>query len=342
MKLSWKWIRRSSLFRSSEGENFPWILHYRVAGIPVRCDVDVIIGSHGQMDYANEIIRNYRNLEKKLKIQFIVVETHPEKFHFQKIIQAEDVIGIWIPKEYTAMIKGAKNKWGASNALALAFELGAYNGKSDSIFFSHSDMMGCRENFISWIHSKLNKSTTMASFSQRHLYPFTAGMIVTRERWENFTYDSLPKDYNRYHFNRELCCKKFISRSQSVDIGEDYVNEILESKERIYISDSYGIKGRPQGHAFYDEYEIKREEHEKFPKNICYAIAEIDWKQFDKTYPELATQEYSMWRKSFSERGELLFIHAGRGVLTKESGERMDFLGYLKEFNQKISTKYIS
>lgn len=292
------------------------------------------------MDYVNEIIKNYQFLEKKLKLHFIVIESTEDEGHFNKLNVSENVTGIWIPKECNAVKYSDKNRWWASNGSSLVFELGCALGKSEHIFFSHSDMMGCYSNFISWLKDRLSSEVLFASFSQRHLYPFPGGMIFSRNTWLDSKTDALAQNENSYPFHSDfLKCPKFSERSKMLDVGENYANEALEKGKRIYIAPSFGMTGKSFAHPLYDDYDIHPSLVNREFTQIEYDVAQVDWGEFEKNYPDLSSVEYSMWRKSFSDKGELLFIHAGRGVITKGSTKRVDFLSYLKEFNQKLESQ---
>ena len=120
-----------------------------------------------------------------------------------------------------------------------------------------------------------------------------------------------------------------------MDAGEKPILEALSRGQTAYVCASRGLTGNCYGHPL-QEYGIDNEEFKKLAVPIKYAPDTISEDSFRQRYPELALAEISMWRKSFDDDGNVIFIHRGRGTTRRGKKDRRgDFIGFVKDFYER-------
>jgi hypothetical protein len=329
-------IERHHLFTTPEGNTFPanFILSADIKNI--ESDMDVIIGAHNQSEAVNTTIENYLALEEHSSLHIIVIESSSSVQAFRRIKERRNISKAWILNPVLATSRRFGGRLWASNGAALAAQLGCYFGKAPLIFFSHSDMIGYKKNFLSFLGSKLDDKTPIASFTQRHIIPFTGGMLAIRKCIDQPGIDWLPKEKNSYSLEWK---NQFYPRIQAlswIDAGEQIIYASLVKGSRAYVCASRGATGDFFGHPL-DYYQISEDEVSKAVETLDYAPIKINKEEFTKKYPELANDEL-VWRKCFDDTGEVIFIHRGRGTSKgRRKDKRGDFLSFAKEFNRKIN-----
>lgn len=303
----------------------------------VNSDIDIIIGAHRQVQAVNATIDNYSLLERDSKLHFLVVESSRDLRNFLKIRNQANVSKIFILNELRCASKRYEPRFYGSNGAAVAAHVGLHYSEAPCAFFSHSDMMGYKENFLSFLRSKLSEKTPIASFTQRHILPFSGGMLFKKNILNLSTVNWFPSEINPYKFPGIEELKTEIEVLNWLDAGEQFILEALQEGYSAYVCASRGLTGDFYGHPLRD-YSITHRDISNLGVPIEYATDTLSREDFLSRYPHLAPKEVSMWRKSFDDDGNLVFIHRGRGT-TKGSrvDGRGDFVDFVCNFNRNFS-----
>jgi hypothetical protein len=303
----------------------------------LEADVDVVIGAHGQAEEVNLTIENYLALEKHTRLRIWVIESSGKLSNFFKIHNLPEVNRIFILDHLRCTDRKFEGKFFASNGAAVAAAIGNYFGNARYTFFSHTDMMGYKLNPLTFLLSKLDSDTPIASFMQRNILPFTGGMIFAKEYFHNLPVDWLPRSNNPYSMPWLKQLQNQIEPLSWIDTGEELVFETLARGQKVFVCASYGATGDFFGHPL-DRYGIKNEDLAKFNLGIKYAFEEISREAFETKYPQFARSDNAMWRKCFNDQGEVIFIHRGRGTSKgKKNDGRGEFFNFLREFNRSFA-----
>jgi len=329
-------IPREKLFLCPEGNKFPKIITLLVDSANYEADIDIVITTCNQPQAANLVIENYLALEKKTRIHIWVIETSRNFISFLRTKKNPNISRVCIFGNIHAIKCKYENKFWISNAVGFAAQLGSYLGSAPHLFLSHVDMMGCKENFLSFILSKLDGNRPLASFTQRGVLPFTGGMVYRKDYFSDKGVDWLPRNENPFQTNGIENLKELIEALNWIDAGEQLVFEALSHGERGHVCASRGITGDFFGQEL-KRYKFSNEEAVNAGLSVDYASLVLSREEFIDKYPSLAKEEIGMWRKCFDDSGELVFIHRGRGTVQGKSYDtRGDFISYLKEFNKKF------
>jgi hypothetical protein len=320
----------------SANENLPSQLLLLTDIKKCTADLDIIIGSHNQSQATNLTIDNYLSLEKNKSLHILVVESSRNPLNFMRIRSGKNISKILILSEIPCTKKQYDSWFWASNGVAIAVQIGMYLGRAKYAFFSHSDMMGYKENFLSFLHSKLSENQPIASFTQRHVLPFSGGMLFDKHYFHNLDVNWLPCKNNPYSISGLDRLRDRIEDLNWTDAGEKLILTALNRGQTAYICASRGATGNYYGHPL-QGYNLNNEEVQKSKVPIEYAPDILSSDRFKEKYPELALEKIAMWRKSFDDEGNVIFIHRGRGTTKgKQSDRRGDFISFVREFNQNI------
>ena len=182
-------------------------------------------------------------------MHIIVVESSYSPLAFRKTRAGANISKIFIltPILCTSKLFGGSLR--ASNSAALAVRLGEYLGNAPYVFFSHSDMMGYKKNFLSFLLSKLDNNTVLACFNQRHILPFAiGGAVYDKNYFNSLNVDWLPKLENPYYVPELDQVYKTFENCGWLDAGEQFVFEIIRQGKRIHVCASRGLTGDYYGH----------------------------------------------------------------------------------------------
>jgi hypothetical protein len=290
-----------------------------------NAQIDVIVPGYGSHELTNATIKNYLSYEKETPINIIAVESSGNPKVFEKIVRHERVSRVLI-HNFRPFLEAYKLVWGMSISSAV----GQYYSTSPYVFFSHNDMLACKENFLTFLLSKMSSQVRLASFSQRHVIPFTGGMLVNRSLLIEPGLDWGIYKSNPFIVQAESLAKidqpKHITNFDWIDCGESFVYSELEKNNSVYVCASRGGTNDFWRDPF-DYFSISAQEAAQLVKNsgcpIIYAPLNISREDFVKKYPNFikADQAWNwdfrnkrFWRCSFDDKGDLLFIHHGRGT----------------------------
>ena len=299
--------------------------------------IDVIIAGYGQPEMTNTTVQNYLMFEQKADIHLIIIESSNNPEIHDQIIDHPKISRIFFKEDH----KITYNNLGyASPALALSFSVGSYFSNAEYVFFSHNDMIAYRKNFLSFLKSKLTNGIRLASFTQRHLIPFTGCMMVHRDVLLNPEADWAPKPNNRFiakgnpgykalqkltNFSASVRFKQFPKAMRWIDCGEDYVYHELSHNNPVYVVASVGGADDYGKHPFkYSSQNISKVQKIIKSSDIKVYYAENTYsKRFiEQNYPELieavvdkntGERKDRYWRVSFDDTGQIIFLHRGRG-----------------------------
>jgi hypothetical protein len=333
-------IPSSRLFVSPDNRDFPSYLIYLADVKPYQADIDIVIGSYKDADAANLVIDNYLALEKQAQIHIWVVESSRNLLDFWKIRSGPNISRVLILSRVNAIDKVHSPRFGASNNIALAVQLITYLGKARYLFPSHTDMMGYKPNFLSFLLSKLNENTPLASFSQRHIIPFTGGMLYDKTYFHDAEVDWLPQEVNPYHIPAIDAFRSQIEHLNWLDTGESLIMEVLQRSHQAHVCASRGATVDAYAHPLENNYDVTEEQIRLSDATIEYASQVPLRETFEARYPELKD---TPWRKTFDETGDVVFIHRGRGTTSRQNkDERGDFHSFLARFNQQARNQEFS
>lgn len=334
-------IPREDLFSSPESQQFPDRIAILADIKRYQADIDVIIGAHGQPEAVNLTIENYLGLEKKTPIHILVIESSRRLSTFWRIRGGPRVSKVLILGDIRCTSREHGDRFWASNGAALAAQLGSYLGNARYAFFSHTDMMGYKENFLSFLFSKLDDNTPLASFTQRHVLPFTGGMLYDKDYFKSKNVDWLPRAQNPYRIPPLDQLRSRIDPLNCfyIDTGEQLILEALKRGQCAYVCASRGVTGDYYGHAL-TEYGLTNQEVNQMGVPIRYAPDVQSREAFAVKYPEFARMDNAMWRKCFDDQGDVVFLHRGRGSSSRGMKDRRgDFESLVRRFNAMVQAK---
>jgi hypothetical protein len=292
--------------------------------------IDIIINSYNKPELTNKTALNYILLEDKIPINIIIVESSGNMDVFNQLIKHEKVSKILVEDH-----KASHPVYGAgSYGMAISSAVGYFFSKSHYIFFSHSDMLALKKDFLGHLLSKLNTHTRIASFTQRHIIPFTGCMLINREVIDESESDWLLYDKNPYIEKSDFLEKLYRLKTENklnipcdwIDAGESYIYEELTKNKQMYVAASFGgTKG-----MWITPFELlKINEHDVsgIKSLITYGKRDISKSEFQKKYKFVLNasrkweslkwflnRKKNYWRYSLDDEGDLIFIHHGRGT----------------------------
>jgi hypothetical protein len=316
-----------------------------------EAEIDIVINSYNKPELTNETALNYILLEDKIPVNIIIVESSRNKNIFNQLIKHEKVSKILVEDH-----KASHSVYGAgSYGMAVSSAVGYFFSKSSYVFFSHSDMLALKKDFLGYLLSKLNEQVRIASFTQRHIIPFTGCMLINREVINESESDWLLYDENPYIEKNDFLkalCKLKINRNLKIpchwiDAGESYIYEEIAKGNKVYSGTSFGgTKGLR--HTPFDLLGITCKDINALDKNIpiLYGKQNINIKNFKKKYKFVIkaskrwenlrwflSRKKNYWRYSLDDEGDLIFIHHGRG--TRRSLNR--WLKFTSKVNSLLS-----
>ncbi len=314
-----------------------------------EAEIDIIINSYNKPELTNETALNYILLEDKIPVNIIIVESSGNMSVFNRLIKHEKVSKILIEDH-----KASHPVYGAgSYGMAVSSAVGYFFSKSSYIFFSHSDMLALKKDFLGHLLSKLNEHTRIASFTQRHIIPFTGCMLINRKVIQESDGDWLLYDENPYieksDFLKALCKLKATRDLKIpcdwIDAGESYIYEELSKKKQMYVTASFGgTKG--MWVTPFELLKVKEQDISNIKNLIIYGKRNSSKKEFQKKYKFVLkasrkweslkwflNRKKNYWRYSLDDEGDLIFIHHGRG--TRRSLNR--WLKFANKVNSRLS-----
>lgn len=334
--------------------------------IPVEADlknrastIDVIITTFDQSEMTNEVIKNFTLLEKNENIHIIIVESSGKFKAFKTLLDGDNISKIFVkPGVHEIHNKKGKSPWGMMFATAIGY----YFTKAPYIFVSHNDMIALKENFLSFIKSKLSDNINIAAFTQSHIIPSVGCTIFNRKVLDNpdlgWDMDSNDNPYigkNEYlkyisDISNAKQMKLLNRRIHWMDGGEHYVyNEIINGK-KLYLCAAMG------GNAYYwkspfEYFDLPKEEAYKIiTGNKCpfiYAPLNTNKEEFETKYDfvlkaskswffEGERHKRKYWRYCFDDEGDLMFIHHGRGATQRHVNRWKKFIRNLNNNILKV------
>ena len=141
-----------------------------------KAKIDIIINGYNKSELSNATAQNYLLLEDKIPVNIIIVESSGSQEVFNKLIIHKKVSKILIEDH-----KASHSKYGTgSYGMSISSAVGFFFSKSPYLFFSHNDMIALKKDFLGNLLRQLNNTTRIASFTQRHVIPFTGCMLIDR------------------------------------------------------------------------------------------------------------------------------------------------------------------
>ena len=333
----WRVLRipRDVLFRAPEGKRFPERITILTDAREYEADVDVVIGAYRQPDEVNLTVENYLALERKLRVHVFVIEASQHPPVFWTIRGGPQVTRVFILTN-PRVTNRRYESWCGSFSVGLTMQLASYLGRSRYLFFSHTDMMGYQENFLSFLVSKLRSDCPLASFGQRHVIPFTGGMVYEKGYFRDLAVDWLPRRENPFVVPRLDAWRSRIEALNWLDTGEQLVFAALSRGHRVYACASRGTKQDFFGEEM-GQYGVSSRDVMVLQAGIECGPEKLDRESFARKYPEFAGDENGMWRKSFDDEGNVVFIHRGRGTSrARVNDQRGAFARFVRAFNQRL------
>jgi hypothetical protein len=332
-------LRTPELFPTYEGDLLPENIYVLADRRDTAADIDVVIGTYNQPREVNAAIENYLALETQARLHIWVVDDSHRPWAFTGIQDDPRVSRVLILSVLQATRKRHAGQRWASNGASIAAQIGLHLGTARYGFFSHTDMMGYKANFLSYLLSKLDADTPVAAFTQRHVFPFTGGMLYDKRYFAGSAVDWLPKAENPYVIPGLEPFRAQISHYAAIDTGEHIPLGAFQRGQQAYICASRGLTGDYFGDPLHG-YDFTNQDVMQAGAPVHYAPIHIDAEQFAQRYPELATSYNAMWRKSFDDAGNVVFIHRGRGTTNRDRNDkRGDFFSFVEEFNARIGAE---
>ena len=118
-------------------------------------------------DLTNLAVRSYLRRERDATINVLVVESGSREA-FEEIEVHEGVSRVLLITDVGVL--GRRHGPG-SCGLSAATGAGVALTRSRHVFFSHSDMVACRDGFLSFLRTKLVDGARLAGFTQRGVIP---------------------------------------------------------------------------------------------------------------------------------------------------------------------------
>ncbi len=310
--------------------------------------IDIIINGYNKPELSNATALNYILLENEIPINIIIVESSGNEEVFNKLINHEKVSKILVEDH-----KACHPVYGAgSYGMSVSSAVGFYFSKSPYVFFSHNDMIALKKDFLKSLTEQLNETVRIASFSQRHVIPFTGCMLADRNVFKNSETDWLLYDKNPYieksSFLQNLCLLKEKSpnlKCEWIDSGEAFIYEEIANNKKVFVYPSFGgTKGLWK--TPFELIGISKKELEKIGDEIIFKKINIDKKVFKKrnklvlkagkkweNLKWFLSRRKNYWRYSVNETNDIIFIHHGRG--TRRTINR--WLKFVNDLNKKLS-----
>ena len=194
-------------------------------------------------------------------------------------------------------------------------------------------MIALKKDFLGNLLRQLNNTTRIASFTQRHVIPFTGCMLIDRNVITNSETDWLLYDDNPYIeksvFLQNLCSLKEntpMLKCDWIDSGEAFIYEEIVNGKDVFVAASFGgTKGLWK--TTFDLIGLTKQDIEKAGNAIIYENLTINKKSFKKRYKFVLkagkkwenirwflSKRKNYWRYSLDDEGNLIFIHHGRGT----------------------------
>ncbi|MCF6365447.1 MAG: hypothetical protein L3J35_04520 [Bacteroidales bacterium] len=291
--------------------------------------IDIIINGFRKPELTNATALNYLLLEDKIPINVIIVESSGDENIFNQLIKHNKVSKILVEDHKASHPEHGAGSYGMSISSAVGF----YFSKSPYVFFSHNDMIALKKDFLEHLLSKLNEKTRIASFTQRHVIPFTGCMLIDRNLVTDSETDWLLYDNNPYiersKFLQDLCSlkeNKPMLKCDWIDSGEALIYEEIAKGNNVFVAASFGgTKGLWK--TTFDLLGITKRDVEKIGNAIIYENLTTNKKEFKKRYKFVLragkkwenirwflSKRKNYWRYSINENNDLIFIHHGRGT----------------------------
>lgn len=314
-----------------------------------KAQIDLIITGFNRPDLSNATALNYILLENELPVNIIIVESSGNKNVYEQLLNHKKVSKILVDDPKVSHPMHGSGSYG----MAITAAVGFYFSKSDYVFFSHNDMIALKKDFLNHLLTKLNENIRIASFTQRHVIPFTGCMLIDRNVIENSQTDWLLYDKNPYikqsRFLQEIC--KIHENGKSglkcdwIDAGEAFIYEELTKNKQLYVAASFGgTKGLWK--TPFDLLKMHKKDITDIENRIFYGERKISKTEFKKNYKFVLkagkkwenlkwfiSRKKNYWRYSLDDEGDLVFIHHGRG--TNRSINR--WLKFVTKLNQQLS-----
>ncbi|MEO0563419.1 MAG: hypothetical protein AAF125_15020 [Chloroflexota bacterium] len=314
---------------------FPPRIRLLVHSRAYTADVDVVIGSYNQAEETNLVVQNYLAMETQARIHVWIVVMSHNPIEFMRINAGEQVSKAFLLNFPKPLNSSFYPRFSSSIGAALSAQVGHTLGKAPHLFFSHTDMMATRKDFLSFLHSKLRADRPIAAFTQRHFIPFSGGILYRKSYFEGAAVDWLPSQHNPYNFVGKAALAPRVEQLQWIDAGEELIYHTLQERGRVYVCASRGASGDFFGHPVehYDYLDdITEAEYQQHLQSIDYAAIQTTREAFAARYPHLTDQHNEMWRKSFDDSGRLMYIHRGRGTLgLAKTPARGDFTAFMRD-----------
>ncbi len=338
-----QFIPVADLFQSEDMKLYPEKIELYLDIKNPKSEIDIVITAHNLPNLTNLAVQNYLTTEKQSMIHIIVVESSGSAAVFNSLLEHPRVSKILLKTDIR--IKGQIHGY-ASYGMSLSAQIGLKYSNAPYVFFSHSDMLACKENFLTFLKSKLVNGIRLASFTQRHIIPFTGCMLVQKNLLLEQKLDWIPKNQNTAVVNKFKKVASFIHHFQCVDSGESFVYHEILNENPVHVCASRGGSQDWWKHPL-DYYETPSENilkeliQSKYP--IVYAPLTLSKEEFEKKHGKIIQAGYEgwwlfekpkWWRYSFDDEGDLVFIHHGRGT-TLRAVKR--WLKFGKELNRILA-----
>ena len=155
-------------------------------------DVDIIMPSYQDRSMANIAARSFFHFEKKLNIRIIFVDPSGDNTKFDTGDYNNKITSISAP-DIKFNFTDECGKMSHSNAYAL--EIGALFCKSPYVFVCHNDVLAYSENWLSYLHSKMN-NYKLAAFLKDNIRigaAHVSGFMYDRTFYQNKNVHFWPK-----------------------------------------------------------------------------------------------------------------------------------------------------
>lgn len=348
-------ISIEKLFNTSYAYKFlPEEIHvYHNLNYNKKAQFDIIINSYNTPELTSITVENYILQENVDDINIIVVESSGKKSVIEKFkFPDTNNISIIAIEEYN--INWLHHGTGSAG-MAISSSIGQYYSIAPYIFFSHSDMISFKKNFLNYLLEASGKCR-IASFINRGLIPFTGSMLISKDvlsgpvDWFMQEKNVFIEESQFIYKINKLCEKHDINLAWDwIDCGESYIYNELKENKQVYVTATYGSSKSIHDSAF-KRIDPLMNEFNKLNKNsgdlIIHEETNMTGELFKRKYPELidAVKGFESlswylkdkriyWGYSFDVNDDLLFIHHSRGTTR---GHIKRWLKFTKEFNKKL------
>lgn len=344
----------SKLFKSSISLNyFPPDIDTFVVNNYEECEIDIIINGYNYPELTNATVSNYLKYEKNCDFNIIIVESSGNIKIFDKIISGPRISKILI-QDYDLKNNPNVRYGSGSFAMSLSAAVGTYLSKSKYIFYSHSDMLAIKPNFLSSLLNKLDDKTRIASFTIRHLIPFTGCMLIDRNAIDECDLDWMLY-YDNIYIDGTECLKNLLSLEKKssnpdsiscmrwIDCGEAFIYAEIQRGNRVFAGASIGGND-DYWKSVWDYLYLGKNTLELIQDCNCgivYSPLNIDKASFENRYGNILDFSKSLffegernnrkyWRYCFDDEGDLCFIHHGRGISSRKVKRWLKMERYLQ------------